>query len=261
MTEYVLPAFYAVFIWYFTTGIILFLDGLPRLTFRWSLGAATVLLVGALYDLRLSATDISVGGAYTAFTCAILIWAWLEMSFLMGFVTGPRRHACRDHCGGFAHFLHAVEAIIYNELATLLGGAVVALATIGTPNKFGLYTFLVLWAMRISAKLNLFLGVLNTGEQFLPAHLQYLKGFFRKRRMNFLFPFSICGSTAAAVLLAQRGLAVDDPFQVTGFSLVTSLLCLAILEHWFMVLPIPAERLWGWGFRRTEARLAAKVQP
>ena len=254
MTELALPALYAVFLWYFATGIILFLDGLPRATFRWSLAAATVLLAGALYDLRVSAFDGTVSGAYTAFTCAILVWAWLEMSFLMGFITGPRKHACREHCGGWQHFRHATEAIIYNELATLTGGALVAAATWGAPNRFGLYTYCVLWAMRLSAKLNLFFGVLNTGEQFLPDHLRYLRGFFRRRRMNFLFPFSICGSTTVAVLLAQKMLAVpEDAFQATGYALVTSLLALAILEHWFMVLPIPTEKLWGWGFRSTNA--------
>jgi putative photosynthetic complex assembly protein 2 len=253
MMEWVLPAVYAVFVWYFATGIILFLDGLPPASFRWSLAAATVLLFGAAWDLRLSAADPSVGGAYTAFTCAILIWGWLEMSFLMGFVTGPRKHACREHCGGWAHFVHATEAIIYNELATLLGGALIAAVTWAAPNRFGLYTYLVLWAMRLSAKLNLFLGVLNTGEQFLPDHLRYLRGFFRRRRMNFLFPLSICGSTTVAVLLAQRALAADDAFSLAGYTLVTSLLALAILEHWFMVLPIPTEKLWGWGFRTPSA--------
>ena len=253
MTELLMPAAYAVFLWYFATGIILFLDGLPTATFRWSLGAATFLLVGSLYDLHLSAGDASVSGAYTGFTCAILVWAWLEMSFLMGFITGPRKHACRENCGGWRHFRHATEAIIYNELATLVGGALVAAATWGMANRFGLYTYCVLWAMRLSAKLNLFFGVLNTGEQFLPPHLRYLKGFFRRRRMNFLFPFSICGATTAAVVLAQKVLAADDPFQTTGYSLVTSLLALAILEHWFMVLPIPTEKLWAWGFRTSGA--------
>jgi hypothetical protein len=33
---------------------------------------------------------------------------------------------------------------------------------------------------------------------------------------------------------------------MTGYALVSSLLALAVLEHWFMVLPLPSERLWNW---------------
>ncbi len=212
MTEIGLPALYAALVWWFMTGAILYLDGLPRSTFRWSFAAASLLLAGALFDLHASALDVSVGGAYTAFTCAVLAWGWLEMSFLMGFVTGPRKSACGSDCGGgWAHFIHATEAIIYNELATLAGGLTVLALTWGAPNRVGLWTYLVLWAMRLSAKLNLFLGVLNTGEAFLPDHLQYLKSFFRNRRMNLLFPLSIAASTVVAVQLAQPGRGGSGP--------------------------------------------------
>ena len=249
MSEFGVPAAYAVLIWWFTTGIILFLDGLPPRTFRWSMLGASVALVGAANVLRTSASDVSVHGAYTAFTCAILVWGWLEMSFLMGFITGPRKHACRDRCGGWAHFVHATQAIIYNELATLAGAAAVAAATWKMPNRVALWTFLVLWAMRLSAKLNLFLGVPNLGEKFLPAHLQYLKGFFRKRSMNFLFPLSVSASTIVTAWLVQRFIGAQSAFESTSYALTTSLLGLAVVEHWFMVLPLPSERLWSWAFR------------
>jgi putative photosynthetic complex assembly protein 2 len=118
--------------------------------------------------------------------------------------------------------------------------------------------------MRLSAKLNLFLGVANTGSQFLPPHLAYLESFFNKRRMNLLFPISILGSTVALVVVVQKLWAVEDPFQVTGYALTCTLLALAILEHWFMVLPIPTEKLWDWGTRyaahRRGPRVAAKAR-
>jgi hypothetical protein len=44
----------------------------------------------------------------------------------------------------------------------------------------------------------------------------------------------------------QRGLHSDEPFQVTAYALVATLLALALLEHWFMVLPVPTEKLWAW---------------
>lgn len=246
------PAVYAVLVWWFTTGVILFLDGLPARTFRWSMTGGTVVLGAAAVVLRNGITDTSPSGAYTAFTCAILIWGWLEMTFLMGYITGPRKHACLERCTGWRHFVHATQAIIYNELATCLCGAGMILATWQAANRWSLWTFLILWAMRLSAKLNLFFGVPNLGEKFLPAHLQYLRSFFHQRAMNFLFPLSISLSTGVLVILIQRYAGANDAFRATGYALVSSLLALAVLEHWFMVLPLPSDKLWKWAMRSAE---------
>jgi len=260
MTEFAVPAAFAVLIWWFTTGIILFLDGLPPATFRRSMAAATAVMGCAVYVLRGSFDDPTPWGAYTAFSSAILIWGWLEMSFLMGFLTGPRKHACLDRCSGWRHFLHASEAIIYNEVATLAVGTCIIAASRDAVNRVGLWTYAILWAMRLSAKLNLFLGVPNLGDKLLPPHLQYLKGFFRKRSMNFLFPLSITASSIAVFMLVQRLLAADDGFKAAAYALLSSLLALAVLEHWFMVLPWPTERLWKWAMRGgLDARIQAKT--
>ena len=261
MAEFAVPAAYAVLVWWFTTGIILFLDGLPQRTFRWSISVATGGLLASVWILHSSSADVSVGGAYTAFTCAIAVWGWLEMSFLMGFITGPRKHACVERCSGWRHFLHASEAIIYHEIATLGGAVCVLLATWHAANRIALGTYLILWAMRLSAKFNLFLGIPNLGEKFLPTHLQYLKGFFRKRPMNLLFPISVTASTIGVFALAQRYLAADSLFSGTGYALMTSLLALAVLEHWFMVLPLPNEKMWKWAMRSPREPVHAPPLP
>jgi putative photosynthetic complex assembly protein 2 len=244
-----MPAIYAVLVWWFTTGLILFLDGLRPATFPWSLGSASVVLLCALYAMHGSAGDASVAGAYTGFTSAVLVWGWLEMSFLMGIITGPRKRACKDSCGGWSHFIHATQAIIYNEIATLVGAGLVVALTWRAANPCALWTYLVLWSMRLSAKLNLFLGVPNLGDKFLPPHLLYLRGFFKKRPMNLLFPLSVTVSTVVAAKLIQQLLSATDTFALTAHALVASLLVLAIIEHWFMVIPLPSERLWNWALR------------
>jgi len=252
---------YAVLVWWFTTGAILFLDGLNKSTFRWSMSAATVGLFAAGYVIRWSAFDVSIKGAYISFTCAILVWGWLEMSFLMGFITGPRKRGCPERCSGWRHFLHATQAIIYNELATAIGAAAIFAATYRAPDKVALWTYALLWGMRLSAKLNLFLGVPNLGEKFLPPHLQYLKTFFRKRPMNFLFPVSVTVSTLVTARLIQLYASAADDFHATGYALLSSLLALAVIEHWFMVLPLPSERLWMWAFKSDRgARCAAALE-
>jgi hypothetical protein len=48
--------------------------------------------------------------------------------------------------------------------------------------------------------------------------------------------------------------AAGDPFTAVGYALVSSLLGLAVLEHWFMVLPLPSENLWSWGFKSAQRR-------
>jgi putative photosynthetic complex assembly protein 2 len=249
MRDFAIPAAFAALAWWFTTGAILYLDGRAVRTFRYSMSAATLVLAGALYEMRVSAADASAAGAYTAFSCAILIWGWLEMGFLMGYITGPRKSACPSPCSGWRHFVHASQAVIYNELATAFAAGAIYVLSLGMPNRFAFWTFLILWTMRISAKLNLFFGVPNLGERFLPPHLQYLKSFFRKRAMNFLFPVSVSGSTVALALLIERFATATGYFESVSYALATSLLGLAVLEHWFMVLPLPSEQLWAWAFR------------
>ncbi|NJO32638.1 MAG: DUF3623 domain-containing protein [Rhodospirillales bacterium] len=251
MTQYALPALYAMFLWWFSTGIILLLDRLPQQTFRRSMLGSTVLLAASMHGLGVSGSMADVTGAYLAFTCAVMVWGWQEMAFLMGFLTGPRKHQCEADCAGWRHFMHAIAAILYHELAIVAGAVVVVALTWDQPNQVGAWTYMILWIMRQSAKLNLFLGVPNLNDELLPAHLRFLKGYFRKRPMNLLFPVSVTVSTVVAALVIEAALAPEaTAFDAAGFTLLGTLLVLAILEHWFLVLPLPFNALWSWSLRR-----------
>ena len=250
MSHYVYPALHALFIWWFSTGVVIYLDGLPRRTFRWTMLGSTVLLVVSLLGLAASSDDRSVGGAYQAFTYGLLAWAWLEVSFYLGYVTGVRKQACPEGCRGWRHFGHAVQACLWHELAILVLAAVVIGVTWGRPNQIGTWTFMVLWWMHQSARLNVFLGVRNLNEEFIPDHLAFLKSFFRKAPMNLLFPVSVSVSTVVAALLFQRAFAADaDAATAAGYTFVATLMTLAILEHWFLVLPLPLAALWSWSLQ------------
>jgi putative photosynthetic complex assembly protein 2 len=250
VADYGLPVLYALFLWWFSTGLILYLDGLPARTFRWSMRGATALLGVALYGLARSSADPSVGGAYVAFTCGLVIWGWHEISFLMGYVTGPRRTPCPQGCGGWRHAVHATQTILYHEVAIAATAAAVIALTWGEANQVGTWTFMILWGMRLSAKLNVFLGVPNLSEEFLPEQLHYLKSYLAKKPMNLLFPVSVTVSTVIAALLVRNALATDaSAFELAGFVFLAALLALAILEHWFLVLPLPDAALWSWALR------------
>ncbi len=263
MTEYGLPTLYILFVWWFSTGVIFYLDGLPRRTHRWTMLGATVVMVFGLGGLTVSASITSVGGAYCAFTCALMVWAWVEVGFLLGYITGPRTQPCPPGAAGWRRFALATETLIYHELALVAAAIAVVSLTWGEPNQVGTWTFVILWVMRQSAKMNVFLGVRNLSEEFLPPHLQYLKSFFRRRPMNLLFPVSVTASTVVAVLLFKVALQAEAAsFDQAAFLFLATLLTLAVLEHWFLVIPLPVGALWNWSLRsRDVERPAAALVP
>jgi putative photosynthetic complex assembly protein 2 len=238
---------YTIFLWWFSTGAILWLDRLPRRTHRWSLLAASLLALASIYGLAASRSDATPAGALCAFTCALGVWGWHEASFLMGLITGPRTTRCPPDAKGWRRFSLAASTLIYHEAALALTGVAVAILSLGAVNKVGLWTYLVLLAARLSAKLNIFLGVPNFTEEFFPDHLRYLTSYLRKSPANALFPVSV--GAGAAVAVSQILLARDpgsSAFDVTGASLIFALTALALLEHAFMVLPLPDAALWRW---------------
>ncbi|MBK1670840.1 hypothetical protein CKO28_22745 [Rhodovibrio sodomensis] len=255
MDAYLWPALFALFLWWFSTGAVIYLDGLPTRTFKWSMLGATAVAAAALYGIGATADDTSLAAAYCAFACGLLAWGWVEISFYTGYVTGPRTHPCPEGCRGWKHFGHAIMTSLWHELAILAGVAIVAALTWGDPNQIGLWTFVVLWWMHQSAKLNVFLGVRNVTEEFVPEHLTFLRSFLTKRSsMNLLFPVSVTVSTVVCVYLVDAAIAPGaSTFEAAGYSFLATLMALAILEHWFLMLPLPAQKLWGWGLKSRPA--------
>jgi putative photosynthetic complex assembly protein 2 len=256
MIEYVLPILYATFVWWSSTVLIIYLDGLPRHTFRWSMLGATALLILSLYWLKVSSSDTSLTGLYIAFTSGLFAWGWQEISFYMGYVTGPRKQPCPEGCSGFAHFRHAVEVSLYHELAIIAAAAAVFALTRNGPNQLGAWTFLVLWWMHQSAKINVFLGVRNINEEYIPDHLEFLKRFLSKKPLNLAFPVFVTATTVITAWLVQKAAAASaNPFEASGYTFLATLMALALLEHWLLVLPVPTRALWGWGLAsRSKAR-------
>ena len=249
---------FALALWWFSTGVIIYLDNLPRVTHRWSMAAATIVLVLALRGLHDASAQATVSGAYAAFTYGLLVWGWQEMSFFMGFITGPVRQPCPPDCGGWPRFVRALKACLYHEIVCLVFGAIIVVQTYGGPNQIGAWTYFVLWLMRLSAKLNVLFGVQNLSEEFIPEHLGFIRSFLRQRPMNLLFPFSVTLSTIATALLAQRALAGGvTPFAATGALFIALLMFLAVLEHWFLVLPISVSALWSWSLPGQPGRESA----
>ncbi len=251
MSSLWIAALFAVFVWWFSTGLVLLLDTLPRTSFRWSRLLSTLLAAGAVAGLVHTAGQTSLAGTYCAFSCALLVWGWHELAFLTGWVTGPRRTALATDVQGWPRFKAAVQAILWHELAIAATGLLILAITWGQANQVGLWTYAVLWVMRISAKLNLFLGVRNLSEEFLPPHLAYMGSFFRRRRMNALLPLAVAAASWVVLLVIGQALHPDtEPVAAVGLTLVATLLVLAVFEHLMMVLPLQPSALWRWAMRQ-----------
>ncbi len=255
MSELALAVVFAIFIWWFSTGLVLLLNRLSRGAIVLSLLISSLLGLLALTALAHTAQQTTVAGAYCAFTSALLVWGWHELSFLTGWITGPRTTALPPGLSEGQRFVQSVRAILWHELGIVMAGAAIVALTWGAPNQVGTGTFIVLWVMRTSAKLNLYFGVRNLSEQFLPKHLAYMESFFRRRPVNLLFPVSVTGASIALawLVLAARSPGTPDAVAV-GAALVGTLLALAIVEHWLLVLPLDTTALWRWALREAGRR-------
>lgn len=236
---------YTLFVWWFATGLALLL--VLRVGRRACLAGMAPVFVLALYGLVRSGGSTSVGGVYVAFTAAILLWGTQEVAFLTGACTGPRPLACPPGARGWPRLRSALGAILYHELALIACGLAVLAATWHAPNQIGALTFLVLWVMRVSAKLNLFLGVPVLNDEVLPEPLTFLRSHFRQAPANAFFPVSVVASVLALSFMVNAAASAETGAATSiGLTLVATLLALAIVEHMFMLVPLPIARLWAW---------------
>lgn len=245
MAVFAQPLIVALLLWWASTGAILWLVRRPVRTFGPSLTISALVAAAACFGLFLSAGDSSATGAYVAFGCALTIWGWHEMSFLMGKLTGPRRTPSPPDARGWRRFVISSQTVIHHEIALAVTAVVIVAMTWGQPNQTGALTFLLLFGMRLSTKLNLFLGVTNPPVAFLPAHLAYLQTYFRRARFNLLFPVSLALSAVVIALLGVAAVNADGAAAV-GYALMFCLAALGLLEHGFLMLPSPDRALWGW---------------
>ena len=93
----------------------------------------------------------------------------------------PTRRPCAPGSSAPSRFVQAVGASVYHELFALLGAVALFVLTYGQPNRVALWTYVILWVMHSSAKLNMFLGVPNLGAEMLPDHLAFLTSFMARK--------------------------------------------------------------------------------
>ncbi|MEM1343381.1 MAG: putative photosynthetic complex assembly protein PuhE [Pseudomonadota bacterium] len=251
----IVPALaFVLFLWWFGTGAILVAVGCSRQTLGLVMAASLPLLAFSVLAFDWAASQDSLVGVYSGFAAAIAIWGWHEFAFLSGAITGPRRAPAPFGASEWRRFRCAVAALAWHELALAATALVLAVLSWDEPNPFGLYTFLTLFLARISAKLNVFLGVPNLAEEFIPETLAHLKSYFRHRPINLLFPLSITALMLAVGWWGERALSTENGVDLVGYTLLGVLSALALIEHWLLVLPLRDAALWHWMLPPHDAR-------
>lgn len=242
-----MPFIVTVAIWFVATGLIAWADNRERATFSRSLMVGSIAGIAGLIVILVASLSTEVWAIYVGFIGALMVWGWHELSFLTGASAGPRRGSADPGLTGVARFRQAAATVMHHEVALAVTALLLISLSWDVPNQIGATVFVLMFAMRLISKINLFVGVPNSTSEMLPDQLAYLKSYFGPNRMTVLLAVSIvaiAGTTgwfASLALVAPVGSA-----EMVGASLLTTLALLGVLEHLFLALPFRDGMLWGW---------------
>lgn len=257
--EPAIPVIFAILVWFVSTGALLWLVGAPRAVHGVTMAALSVVLAGATGGVVMIGADASVAGAFTGFGLGIAIWAWHEAAFLFGFLTGPRRSECPPGLSPWRRFIAASETVIAHEIAIALNAALLVALSWGAANQTAMWTFLLLWGMRLSAKANIFAGAPHLSDELLPDRLRYLKSYFGPKRVTVFFAATMVLITIITLaLIAAARAAPAGAHEGASLALLATLAALATLEHALMAAPLRDAAMWAWARRRDAAEPAAE---
>ncbi len=248
-----IAALVALFLWWFATGVLLWrvhsADRAGPGSHVWSVILSLPLFAAGVLGVNATLMDPSPQGVWFAFLSALALWGWVELAFLSGVITGPNTRPCAPGLAPEARFWSAFGTVAWHELLLAAILLALAVASFGAENAFALWPFALLFGARVSAKLNLFLGVPRINTDFLPKPLAHLSSYFRQGPVSGFFPLSVTLLALAVGCFLERlwraHQAADDG-AIIGFTLLSMLSALALLEHWFMVWRVRDDKLWRW---------------
>lgn len=241
--------------WWVATGLVLALARAGNRYFKTVMALASGVAMLGIFGLVATAGDSTTAlSAYIAFFSALALWAWHETTFLIGLVTGPRRIAVSEAPQEKTRFRAAFLTVRDHEIA--LFATVLGLVWFmgGVENTTGLLAFSLLWVMRISTKLNIYLGARHAISDMLPDRLTYLKSYFRTDRTSGWFYVSLTGSAALLAWLVFAAATAENDHGAVKWTLLAAFAALALIEHLFLVLPVRDSALWGWAMDKTKKK-------
>ena len=246
---HIVPFIVTVAIWFMATGLIAWADSRERSTFRRSLIWGGVAGIAGLIAILIASQSVSAPAVYASFVGALLVWGWHEIGFLTGATAGPRREPCPPNARGFERFTQASATVMHHEFVLALTALMLISLSWNAANQVGATVFVLLFGLRLSSKINLFIGVPNSTTEMLPAHLGYLKSYFGRNRMTIWLAASIAAILALTAWFGSLAIAAASGSpEMIGASLMTALCLLGAIEHLFLALPFRDGMLWGWAF-------------
>jgi putative photosynthetic complex assembly protein 2 len=243
--EYIAPLLFALGTWWLSTVVLLWRSQRAEPKCAVTMAAMSVAAVLGLLLIIATRDWTGPAGAYLAFVGGLALWAWHEMSYFLGSITGPRPEACPPGKSMAGRFAAGVKASLWHELAIIFTALGLIWLSWDSANPFAALTFVTFWLMRWSAKLNIFFGVRNLHEEFWPEHMHYLSSYVKTARMNAFFPVSMLAAGGAMWWMISAAMAAPlGSMDQIGWTLVGSMLGLAILEHILLFLSVPDAILW-----------------
>lgn len=220
--------------WWAATGVTLAMQQ-SALAGTVSLVVATVMAVVGAVLINASRRNTTVQGARFAFLGSSLVWWWCSTLFYAGIgvrinsnvEVGPRT---------FELALQAILATLRADLFGVFALVAVAVAVWRSPNRLAFWTLLTFWSTLQTAKLNVFMGVRNSGADWLPEHLSGLSQFFGPAVNSWLLPLTIAGLCACLILVVHRAQIEKRDFARHASAMIALLLALAVVEHVFLGL-------------------------
>jgi putative photosynthetic complex assembly protein 2 len=236
----------SVILWWLMTGLALMCVHQPAEARKRLFSLSSLLAVLALMGVATNAATQTPLATVIGFAMALLIWGWLELSYLMGYLTGPVKRAAKAPMPHHKRFTYALGTTIYHELLVVGVVGLVCVIGAGLPNPTIQNTLAVLWLMRWSTKLNLFFGVKHFNSAWLPDNMRYITTYLSEGRNSWFSFFSTMLAAFCTYLLFTWGQMAADPAAALSLFLIAWLASLAVLEHVFLMLPMGETALWRW---------------
>jgi putative photosynthetic complex assembly protein 2 len=248
-----------VAVWWVGTGVVFVAARAGTVGRRVYFAAATLVVgaavvTGAPTASQGTGVSAAVGGLLVGFAA----WAWVELSFYTGMITGPSRRVPPGGAGFGSRFRHALLACLWHELAIAAVMGLLWVASPG-PQRWAVVQFGIFWVLHEVARLNVLVGVPHPFRELLPEHLAHLQPYCEPRPAGGWLYLSIAGlaiATAAAAALAR----ISAPQDAVGWSAAAVLLGLGVIELGVLLFPVPLARLWQWfGMDRADEVLVPRV--
>ncbi|MFN8650902.1 MAG: DUF3623 family protein [Gemmatimonadales bacterium] len=230
--------------WWLATGLLL---GLPRTPAALQAASVVASLIGGsgIALAVLYRQDTSPRAAWIGFLAGATLWGWTQAALYGGWLVGPGAPSGALPSGDrVALVMTALRATAWSEAATAGVLILTAILAVGAANRMPFWTVLLFWSAHQAARLNVLFGVANSGSEFLPPHLAFLKQFFGPAINSPLLPVTVAVWVMVTVLLVRRAWRSPDLYVRHSGLTLGVLSGLAALEH--VLLGIPASLpLWN----------------